>query len=157
VQPDVSWGLDHGAWSVLIRMFPDADIPVVQLSLDKNKSPKAHYQLGQKLTPLRDRGVLIIGSGNMIHNLGMITWEDLAYDWAAEFDEILKTLIQFRDHLSIFNYSDLGKNAKLAIPTNEHFLPLLYILALQQHDDEVNFFAEKVTFGSISMRSIQIG
>lgn len=157
VQPDVNWGLDHGAWSVLIRMFPEADIPVVQLSLDQNKSPKEHYELGQKLTSLRNRGVLIIGSGNIVHNLGMMRWEDVAYDWATEFDEGLKKRILSRDHLSIINYSELGRNAKLAIPTNEHFLPLLYILALQQHGDQVQFFAEKVTFGSISMRSIRIG
>ena len=156
VHLDFNWGLDHGAWSVLSRMFPLADVPVVQLSLDKNKSPKEHYQLGQELQVLRDRDILILGSGNMVHNLGLITWEDRAYQWAAEFDEVLKELILSKDHNSIINYPDLGKNAKLAIMTNEHFLPLLYILALQQDDDEVNFFAERVTFGSISMRSITL-
>ena len=156
VHLDFNWGLDHGAWSVLIRMFPLADVPVVQLSLDKNKSAKEHYQLGQELKPLRDRDILILGSGNMVHNLGLMKWEDTAYQWAAEFDNDLKELILSQDHNSIINYPDLGKNAKLAIPTNEHFLPLLYILALQQDDDEVNFFAERVTLGSISMRSITL-
>lgn len=157
VNLDFEWGLDHGTWSVLNRLFPQADVPVVQLSLDRNKSPEQHYQLGKELALFRDQGILIIGSGNMVHHLGLMTWEDTAFDWAAEFDDVLKGLILSKDHESIVNYSNLGKNTKLAIPTNEHFLPLLYVLALQQESDQLNFFAEKVTFGSISMRSLQIG
>jgi len=157
VQLDFDWGLDHGTWSVLIRMFPQADIPVVQLSLDRTKPPAVHCELGQALRPLRERGVLIVGSGNMVHNLGIMTWDDRAYDWAAQFDLTLKKLIETGDHESIIHYDQFGRMAKLAIPTNEHFLPLLYTLALKDDAEAVSFFAEKVTFGSISMRCLKIG
>lgn len=157
VQLDFEWGVDHGAWSVLMRMFPKADIPVVQLSLDRTQPPAVHYELGKSLRPLRDQGILIIGSGNMVHNLGIMTWEDRAYGWADEFDQILKRRIETGDHQAIVNYHQLGRAAQLAIPTNEHFLPLLYVLGLQDDGEQVNFFAEKVTFGSISMRGLKIG
>lgn len=157
VEMDFNWGLDHGTWSVLCRMFPDADIPVVQLSLDGYKEPQAHYALGKELRSLRNKGVLIIGSGNMVHNLMMLSWQDTAYDWAVEFDEKLKQLILSGDHDSIINYSRFGKIADLSIPTNEHFLPMLYILGMKDQDDRISFFADKVTLGSISMRSIKIG
>jgi 4,5-DOPA dioxygenase extradiol len=157
VEMDFEWGLDHGTWSVLSRMFPHADIPVVQLSLDGYKKPQAHYDLGTELRSLRNKGVLIVGSGNMVHNLRALSWEDNAYDWALEFDETLKQLILSGDHESIVNYEKFGKIAAQSIPTNEHFMPLLYILALKHKDDKIRFFADKVTLGSISMRSIKIG
>ncbi|MBA4374423.1 MAG: 4,5-DOPA dioxygenase extradiol [Thermodesulfovibrio sp.] len=157
VEMDFEWGLDHGTWSVLSRMFPNADIPVVQLSLDGYKKPQAHYDIGTELRSFRNKGVLIVGSGNMVHNLGTLSWEDNAYDWAVEFDETLKQLILSGDHDSIVNYEKFGRIAAQSIPTNEHFLPLLYILALKHKDDNISFFADKITLGSISMRSMKIG
>jgi len=158
IAADLDWGLDHGAWSVLRRMFPSADIPVVQLSLDRTKAPAAHYELGQELAPLRNKGILIVGSGNIVHNLQQVVWQDQAqYDWALEFDAAIKELILSGDHDSIIHYQKLGQAARLAVPTLEHFLPLLYILAFQDKDESATFFADRVTFGSISMRSIRIG
>ncbi len=157
VQADTSWGLDHGAWSVLRRMFPDADVPVVQLSLDATQPPAHHYALGQALRPLRGRGVLIIGSGNMVHNLRLVRWYDGAYPWASEMDAVFARLIADGDHKALVDYAALGENARLAVPTNEHFLPLLYALGAQMPGDSVQFFADKVTLGSISMRSVRIG
>ncbi len=156
VESDQQWGLDHGAWSVLCRMFPAADIPVVQLSLDQNKPPEFHYELGKELRALRRRGVLIVGSGNIVHNLRMLRWADEAYEWAVEFDEQIKQAILAGDHDTIINYERLGEMARLAVPTDEHFLPLLYVLACQEHEP-VRFFAEKVTLGAISMRSLRVG
>lgn len=156
IYSDLGWGLDHGAWSVLCRMFPDADIPVVQLSLDFSKEPEFHYDLAKELKLLRDKGILILGSGNMVHNLRMMVWQDQAYDWAVEFDETLKQLILSGDHEAIVHYRKI-ESAPLAVPTNEHYLPLLYILALQDKDDKIRFFADKITLGSISMRSLMIG
>jgi 4,5-DOPA dioxygenase extradiol len=157
VRLDQEWGLDHGAWSVLSRMFPAADIPVVQLSLDRGREPEAHYELARDLRALRKRGVLILGSGNLVHNLGRLVWQDTAYDWALEFDERVKRLIASGDHDAIIQYQRLGQAARLAVPTNEHFLPLLYILALQERNEAIRFFTEKVTLGTISMRSVWIG
>jgi len=157
VEGDDAWGLDHGTWSVVAQMYPLADVPVFQLSLDYSQSPAWHYELGKELAALRRKGVLIIGSGNMVHNLGMIQWKDEGYDWAIEFDAKLKKLIEQNDHRAIINYQDLGPAAKLAIPTNEHYLPLLYSLALQEKDEALSFFAEKTLMGSISMRSLRIG
>jgi len=157
VKMDFDWGLDHGAWSVLCRMFPNADIPVVQLSLDSNKEPESHYELAMDLKELRDKGVLIIGSGNIVHNLMTLVWQETGYDWALEFDEKIKQLILSGDHGAITHYKKFGRAASLSVPTNEHFLPLLYVLALQDKEDKISFFAEKVTLGSISMRSIKIG
>jgi len=154
---DNGWGLDHGTWSVLGRMFPEADIPVLQLSLDFDKPPGFHYALGQKLTYLRRHGVLIMGSGNMVHNLRTMVWEDTAFDWAEAFDAALTERIQAGDHQALISYEELGDGARLAIPTNEHYLPLLYVLALQEASDKISFFCEKVTLGSISMRSIWLG
>jgi 4,5-DOPA dioxygenase extradiol len=154
---DYDWGLDHGAWSILCHLFPKADIPVVQLSLDRNKTLEQHYQLGKALRSLRSKGILIIGSGNIVHNLRTLVWNDTALDWAMSFDAEIKRLIEARNHAAIQNYLDLGDMARLSVPTDEHFLPLLYILALQEPDDAVEFFIEKITLGSISMRSIKIG
>ncbi len=157
VQPDSEWGLDHGAWSVLCQMYPKADVPVVQLSLDQRQAPAAHYELGRELRALRKKGVLIIGSGNIVHNLREIVWEDTAFDWALEFDAKMRDLILSGDHKAIVDYSKLGRSARLAVPTAEHYLPMLYVLGAQDANDGVTFFADKVTLGSMSMRSLRSG
>lgn len=154
---DVDWGLDHGTWSVLSRMFPQAEVPVIQFSLDRTRDPGFHYELAKELKGLRKKGVLIVGSGNIVHNLREIVWEDKAHDWAVEFDERVKQFILSGNHEAIIHYSKLGNAARQAVPTNEHYLPLLYVLALQDKKDEIGFFAEKVTLGSMSMRSLRIG
>ncbi|HMD89029.1 MAG TPA: 4,5-DOPA dioxygenase extradiol [Anaerolineaceae bacterium] len=157
VEMDQSWGLDHGTWSVLCRMFPNADIPVVQLSLDRSQDAAFNYDLGIQLKQLRDEGVLIVGSGNIVHNLRVVVFEDRAYDWAIEFDEKVKHWILAGDHDPLIHYEKLGRSAQLSINSAEHYLPLLYILALQQKDEPVSFFAEKVWGGSLSMRCVRIG
>ena len=154
---DSEWGLDHGAWAVLCRMYPQADVPVVQLSLDERRPPAFHYDLGRELRGLRKKGVLIVGSGNIVHNLRQVVWEDRAYDWALEFDARIKELIESGDHKAIVDYSRLGDSARLAVPTAEHYLPLLCVLGAQTESDGVVFFADKVTLGSMSMRSVRLG
>jgi 4,5-DOPA dioxygenase extradiol len=153
---DQAWGLDHGTWSVLCRMYPNADIPVVQLSLDYSQEPAVHYALGQKLRALRRKGVLIVGSGNIVHNLRLAVFRDQAYDWAVEFDQTTKDLILAGDHRALIRYEGLGRAAQLSIPTNEHYLPLLYALGAQEPGDQVRFFTDQVTLGSISMRGVWI-
>ncbi len=154
---DQSWGLDHGTWSVLCRMYPEANIPVVQLSLDQTQAPAYHYALGQELRTLRNKGVLIVGSGNIVHNLGLMSLQSKGYDWAIEFDEAMKQWMLSGDHAAIVDYNKLGRTARLAVPTNEHFLPLLYILALQDNQEQLRFFTEEMAMGSLSMRSVWIG
>ena len=160
IKADVSeWGLDHGTWSVLIQMYPEADIPVVQLSLDQNKTSRQHFDLAETLQPLRKSDILILCSGNIVHNLGMIKWtrnglsED-AYDWATEFDDWIRNSVSSGKMEPILNYHEMGKVAGLAVPTAEHFLPLIYFTALRQKNETVLFFCEKIVGGSISMRSI---
>ncbi len=157
VQPDLSWGLDHGTWSVLSRMSPDANIPVVQLSLDRLVQPVEHYTLGQKLAHLREAGVLVIGSGNMVHNLRMMVWEDTAFDWAIEYDEMLKQWIVDGDHDQIIHYERHGRPALLSVNSAEHYKPLLYVLGMRDKDDQLSFFADKIWGGSISMRCVRLG
>ncbi|MBC8018087.1 MAG: 4,5-DOPA dioxygenase extradiol [Verrucomicrobia bacterium] len=153
-----SWGLDHGAWSVLRRMYPEADIPTVQLSLDRTQHPRFHYDLGCELRALRKEGVLIVGSGNIVHNLRLLQWNATEpYPWATEFDRLATELILSGEHDRLVAYPALGEAARLSIPTNEHYLPLLYVLALQQPGEPVSFFAEGLPLGSISMRSLRIG
>lgn len=154
VKPSHDWGLDHGCWSVLLPMFPEATIPVFQLSLDLSKPPQWHYDLASQLKSLREQGVLIVGSGNIVHNLGRMQWGEAAYDWAIEFDKWSEEKIASGDHQALIAYSGMGKIAELAIPTNEHYLPLLYALALQDKKDQLHFFNEKTLMGSISMRSV---
>lgn len=159
---DQSWGLDHGAWSVIKHLYPKADIPVIQLSLDYNQTPQYHYELAQQLEKLRNKGILIIGSGNMVHNLGMVAWDKLntdeyAYDWAKEASSKMKQFILSGDHQQLINFKKQGKAFDLAIPTAEHFLPLLYILALKTKDDNVNLFNDKAVAGSLTMTSVKIG
>jgi 4,5-DOPA dioxygenase extradiol len=157
VAPDTKWGLDHGAWSVLCRLFPSADIPVVQLSLDVTKDPQSHYELGRKLQPLRDEGVLILGSGNIVHNLRMINFTDMAFDWAIKFDENVKTWILEGIHQELIEYTRHGREADLAINSAEHFKPILYVLGLTQPGEKIHFFATRIWGGSISMRSVRFG
>jgi 4,5-DOPA dioxygenase extradiol len=157
VELDLEWGLDHGTWSVLAPMFPDAKIPVYQISLDYTQGPQYHYELAKELAALRRKGVLIIGSGNIVHNLGMLQWSEKSYDWAIEFDAMAAKFIAEGNHKSLINYKDLGKSANLAIPSNEHYLPMLYTLALQEKNEHAAFFAAKTLMGSISMRSFKIG
>jgi 4,5-DOPA dioxygenase extradiol len=157
VQPDMSWGLDHGTWSVLKRMFPKADVPVVQMSLDRSKTAVFHYQLGQQLKELREEGVLIIGSGNIVHNLRMVVFEDTAFDWAVQFDGMVKRWILDDDHDPLIHYEKQGDIASLSINSAEHYLPLLYSLGLKEDGEPVSFFTEKVWGGSVSMRSVKIG
>jgi 4,5-DOPA dioxygenase extradiol len=154
---DQSWGLDHGAWSVLCRMFPKASVPVVQLSLDRSQPPAFHYALGQELRGLRERGVLVVTSGNVVHNLRQARWVDVAADWALSFDSTVKERILAGDHAALVNYASLGQEALLSIPTNEHYLPLLYTLGMQHDSEPVAFFSEHVTLNAISMRTVLMG
>ncbi len=159
IEQDLSWGLDHGCWSILKHMYPAANIPVVQLSLNQLQDPLWHYQLAKELGVLRNKGILIIGSGNMVHNLGVMNWKtpETGYDWATEANEIFKTLITTDDHLSLAKYTDLGAEVRQSIPTPEHYLPLLYTLGLKEEDEKVQIFNDKTIFGSISMTSLLIG
>jgi len=156
---DYEWGFDHGSWSVVKRMYPNADIPMIQLSLDHYKDPRWHYELARELGELRKKGILIIGSGNMVHNLRMLNWQNPGdkYDWAEEANTTFKSLIEKGDHQPLINYTALGKPAALAIPTPEHYLPLLYVLGLKEEKDSVRFFNDKTVMGSIAMTSVQIG
>lgn len=154
---DLKWGLDHGTWSVLARLFPKADIPVVQLSLDVNKNSQEHYDWGRQLKPLRDEGILILGSGNIVHNLRMVVFEDIAYDWALAFDGMIKKWILDGNHDPLIQYHKQGREAALSINSAEHYKPLLYVLGAQDSGEPVSFFTEKVWGGSVSMRSVRIG
>jgi 4,5-DOPA dioxygenase extradiol len=161
IELDNSWGLDHGAWSILKHMYPEANIPVIQMSLDYTRKPQFHYELAKELSALRKSGVLIIGSGNMVHNLGMVAWDKLnqnfAFDWAEEANEKMKSAIISGNYAPLINFQTQGKAFDLAIPTPEHFLPLLYILSLKQKDEDLNFFNDKAPAGSLSMTSVKIG
>lgn len=159
---DHDWGLDHGTWSVVKHMYPDADIPVLQLSIDYYKPAAYHYELAKQLLSLRKKGVLIIGSGNMVHNLRMVAWDKLnepeyGFDWALEMNDIFKNKISNGFHKELIQYEKLHKAATLAIPTPDHYYPLLYILALQTDNDKVEFFNDKAVGGSLTMTSVKIG
>jgi len=156
---DLSWGLDHGTWAVLRNIYPEARIPVVQLSIAFNKNPQWHYDLARELASLRNKGVLIIGSGNIVHNLRMADWRnnENVYDWAGEINNKIKNLIANEEHNEVINYKSLGAAAHLAAPTPEHFLPLLYILGLKEKNEEAKFFNDKIVMGSMSMTSLSIG
>lgn len=156
------WGLDHGTWTVVRHMYPQANIPVLQLSIDYNKPPQYHFDLAKQLKALRKKGVLIIGSGNMVHNLGMVAWDKLqepeyGFDWAIEMNAIFKDKISNHDFQSLIQYEKLNAAAKLAIPTPDHYYPLLYTLALQEDQDEINFFNDKAVGGSLTMTSVKFG
>ena len=153
---DERWGLDHGAWSILIQMFPKADIPVYQLSLDLSKGLEDHFRLAQELKALREKGVLIIGSGNVVHNLGMLSWDGRCPDWAQEFDSYIASAVASGEFGKVVGAGRLGRVAAMAHPTVEHFLPILYPLAVADESEEVSFFNESFDLGSISMRSFVI-
>lgn len=158
---DEKWGLDHGCWSVVRHLYPKADIPVIEMSLDYYQTPQYHYDLAKELSSLRKKGVLIIGSGNMVHNLGMVAWdklnsEEYGYDWAIKANEKMKKFILSDDHKQLINIRSQGKAYNLAIPTPEHYLPLLYALALKEENETVTFFNDKLVAGSLSMTSLRI-
>lgn len=153
------WGLDHGSWTVVRRMYPDANIPVLQLSIDYSQPARWHYELARELTSLRKKGVLIIGSGNMVHNLGMVAWDKLdvpgfGYDWAIEMHELFKEKIRNGDHQALIDYEKLGKAARLAIPTADHYFPLMYTLGLQDKNEAPVFFNDSLVGGSLNMTSV---
>ena len=162
VELDHEWGLDHGTWTVVRRMYPEANIPVLQLSIDYTKPPLYHYELAKEIYGLRKKGVLIIGSGNMVHNLRMVAWDKIdspgfGFDWAIQMNDTFKQHINSGDFMPLVNYESLGKEAQLAIPTPEHYLPLLYTLGLKGKNDPVSFFNDKAVAGSLTMTSVKIG
>lgn len=157
---DGGWGLDHGTWSVLCHVFPQADIPIVQLSIDETQPPEFHYQLAKRLAPLRDEGVLVIGSGNIVHNLHTYAWgkhEVEPFDWAIRFEKQARRFLIDGNDGQLVSYESLGRDALLSVPTPEHYLPLIYVLGLRLPDDEVSFPVEGFDGGSISMLTVQIG
>lgn len=158
---DETWGLDHGCWSILKPMFPNADIPVVQMSLDYRKDAAYHYNLGKELQQLRHKGVLIIGSGNIVHNLGLINWQKMnepeyGFDWALEAKAQINALIMSGNYQKLTQYKSLGKSVTMAVPSPDHFLPLLYTLALKTEKDQLSLFNDKALMGSITMTSVLI-
>ncbi len=162
VELNHDWGLDHGTWTVVRHMYPNANIPVLQISIDYTKDAKFHYELAREIDQLRKKGVLIIGSGNMVHNLRMVAWDKLygpefGFDWALQMNNNFKDLIANRHHDQLIKYEKLGKEALLAIPTPEHYLPLIYTLGLQGKNDPIVFFNDKVIGGSLTMTSVKIG
>lgn len=162
IEEDHDWGLDHGTWTVVRHMYPEADIPVLQLSIDLTKSAKFHFELAKELLELRKRGILIIGSGNMVHNLRMVAWDKMeepgfGYDWALEMNEKFKQHILSGDFNKLINFENLGSDARLAIPTPEHYIPLLYSLGLKNKSEDVSFFNDRAVAGSLTMTSVKIG
>lgn len=157
---DENWGIDHGTWSVLTHVFPRADIPVVQLAIDERQPPAFHYELGQRLAPLREEGVLVIGSGNLVHNLHAYAWGQhgvQAYDWAVRFEERVRELLLAGNHGPLVAYEELGRDAQLSVPTPDHYLPLLYVLGLRRQEDPVSFPVHGVDGGSVSMLAVRFG
>lgn len=162
VELNHDWGLDHGAWTVVRHMYPGANIPVLQLSIDFGKDARYHYELARELQALRKKGVLIMGSGNMVHNLRMVAWdklgeEEYGYDWALQMNDRFKQLISNGEHDRLIRYESLGKEALLSIPTPDHYWPLLYTLGLKGKDDAVSFFNDKAVGGSLTMTSVKFG
>lgn len=162
VTPDTQWGLDHGCWSVVKHLYPNADVPVVQLSLDYRKTPVQHVALAKELAVLREEDILIIGSGNLVHNLRMIAWDQMEadsepFDWAVEASEGMKKRILEQDMDGLCKITTLGKAYQLAIPTMEHYLPLLYVLGAASADEKLELFNDSFVGGSLSMTSISVG
>lgn len=160
VTPDSTWGLDHGTWAVLRHLYPAADIPVVQLSIDETKSAAEHFDIGKRLAPLRAEGVLVLGSGNLVHNLHTYAWgahSQDPYDWAVRFENTAKQLMLAGDFRPLIDYETLGKDAALSIPTPDHYLPLLYVLGAAQQNEAISFPVTGVDGGSISMLAVQVG
>jgi len=160
VQLDNSWGLDHGTWCVLRHVYPDAEVPVVQLSIDETQPATFHFEIGRRLAPLRDENILIVGSGNLVHNLHAYAWghhKPDPYDWAARFEEQAKEIMLAGESKPLIDYEGLGRDAMLSIPTPDHYLPLLYVLATRQRGDGITFPIEGIDGGSISMLTVQLG
>ena len=160
VKLDHNWGLDHGAWSVLTHTFPEADVPIVQISIDKMKPPAFHYELGKRLAPLRDEQVLIVGSGNLVHNLHTYAWGRHTiepFDWAMRFEKKVRSLLLSAEDGPLIRYETLGPEAALSVPTPDHYLPLLYVIALRSKGEHLSFPVEGIDGGSVSMLTIQIG
>lgn len=158
---DQKWGLDHGSWSVIKHLYPNAEVPVIQMSIDYTKPPQYHYELAKELSSLRNKGVLIVGSGNMIHNLRMVAWRKMnevgyGFDWAIEANEKMKEFIKDGNHQALIDFQKQGKPFKLSIPTPEHYLPLIYTLGLQKDKEKVDVFNDQLMGGSITMTSIKI-
>jgi len=158
IQPDNEWGIDHASWAVLTHMYPKADIPVFEMSLDVMKNETEHYALGKKLSYLRRKNVLILGSGNIVHNLRQIDFDENAepFSWAIEFDEYIKDALIQKDHNRLLRYKELSPASRLAVPTNDHYLPFLYSAALQEKDEQIEFVHESIQNGSMSMRCFKI-
>ncbi|MDD5363900.1 MAG: 4,5-DOPA dioxygenase extradiol [Gallionellaceae bacterium] len=156
---DTAWGLDHGAWSLLAHLYPAADIPVVQLGLDLGRDPAGHYHLARRLRPLRNEGVLVLASGNVVHDLRRMDWRqpDLEFDWARRFSDRVRDRLGAGDHGALIDYSDLTAEANQAVPTPEHFLPLLYAAALANEGEAPRFFNDRIEYGSIGMLSLGYG
>jgi len=157
---DEEWGLDHGSWSLLVHLFPDASVPVVQLGIDETRTAEFHYELGRRLSALRDDGVLVIGSGNLVHNLHAYAWGGHPaepFDWAVRFERRVRELLLAGDHRPLVDYESLGRDAALSIPTPEHYLPLLYVLGLRREGEGVSFPVEGIDGGSVSMLTVRIG
>jgi 4,5-DOPA dioxygenase extradiol len=160
VELDESWGLDHGTWSVLTHVFPAADIPIVQLSIDEGQPPMFHYEMGKRLTALREEGILVIGSGNVVHNLRSYAWGNPKahrFDWAVRFEQNVREFLFKGDDTLLVNYESLGHDALLSVPTPDHYLPLLYVLGLRKRNERIHFPIQGVDGGSISMLAVQIG
>ena len=160
VDLDDNWGLDHGTWSVLCHVFPEADVPVVQLSIDETQPPQFHYEIGKRLAPLRDEGILIIGSGNLVHNLHTYAWGRQGvepFDWAVRFEKQAREWLVKGDDPRLIDYEKAGRDAMLSIPTPEHYLPLLYFIAVRREGEAVSFPIEGVDGGSVSMLTVRIG
>jgi 4,5-DOPA dioxygenase extradiol len=160
VRLDESWGFDHGTWSVLRHVYPDADVPIVQLSIDETQPASFHFELGRKLAPLREEGILILGSGNLVHNLHAYAWgQQIAepYDWAIRFENMARERLIAGDIQPLIEYEKLGRDAQLCIPTPDHYLPLLYVIAGRQQGEVISFPVEGVDGGSISMLAVQVG
>ena len=159
VQLNKTWGLDHGAWSVLVHAYPQADVPVVQLSIDGTKLPRFHYELAKKLSPLRDEGILIAGSGNVVHNLGRIQWTEGAkpYDWAVRFNDSVRGYLAARDHGPLIDYATLNEDARVSVPTPDHYLPLLYVIAQQGENETISLPVDGIEYGSIGMLTAVVG
>ena len=155
---DESWGLDHGSWSVLKHAYPKADIPVIQLSIDGTQPPQFHYETGRRLAPLRDEGILVAGSGNVVHNLRLMRREGAqGFDWAVRFNERIREALAARDHRTLIDFAKLGEDARLSVPTPEHYLPLLYVAGLQAEDESMAFPIDGYDLGSISMLTVVAG
>jgi 4,5-DOPA dioxygenase extradiol len=157
---DTEWGLDHGTWSVLCHVFPKADVPVVQLSIDETRPPEFHHEIGKRLAPLRDEGVLVIGSGNLVHNLHAYAWGRrpvAPFEWAVRFEKKVRELLLAGDDASLVDYESLGPDARMSVPTPDHYLPLLHVIALRRKGEPVTFPVEGVDGGSISMLAFRIG